>query len=832
MTRQLDFTVDPGGKFTRFLLSHIETVKVDVPNTTMKNEVARVEGYFEVEYPVRTHFLETNNLEKIKYQKKNFEEIYTPFERDRVDKTSFISTPHKLSCWAKTELQVAEDGVYNFRIRTCGAVKIFVNQTPEMIFAPFSRNHYSEKAITLPLRAGNNEVVVYFEDLAERDVNFYFELLNDNAFQISGFINLEVPVSEYKEIEELLTQVNLTQDIFREQDILLNLGNVSRTRQYNLRIRVNPRLSLVEDGAQDGNITDFQIKDLNFTVPKECEQLNVGSVDSIPTAGFTRLELGIQLSNGQWITRVLTCSIYNQEKFNKIITGSSIDVRKKEALEYFSTLNLEDINVALVNAYLNRLSEVELYEEYKSAFRLIEEKGDCADFILAPLLAVYTKYQMNFPQKFHNQMQELALNFRYWIDEPGNDVMWYFSENHALLFHVSQYLAGNLYSDKHFSVSNRGGNEQKAIGKQRLKEWFTYFFKVGFSEWNSTTYFPIDFIGFFSLYIAAPDEEIKKLAKEALDYTFKLIAINYHGGTMASTYGRVYEHNLKAMQLGEISSVIDIAWKKGYFNNSLRASALFSLTDYEPPENLHELLEMRNDQVLHAEYQQGDNHAYTYLYRNNFYSLATAINYEPEQRGHQQHLINISLGNSTMLWINNPGEAEYSGGNRPSYWAGNDCMPYVSQYKNIAFAHYKLVDTDYKFIHLYLPFWDLDEIVERENWLFIRKNDSYVALFFTNPFMIPTSGAIANREVRVYGENQYLMIKTSSRKEFQSFNNFIEALATNKISFVDDRLLYEDPEFGKFSFDDVLLHENEPVMYENGYQINFDITKIKGDVQK
>lgn len=826
MSNQLDFIVDPGGKFTRFLLTPIDIEKVDVPNTTMESEIARVEGYFEVEYPVRTHFLATNDLEKVVLDKKSFKEIYTPFERDRVDKTSFISTPHKLSCWAKTNIQVAEDGVYNFRIRTCGAVKVFVNQNPEVIFAPYSRNHYSEKEITLPFVSGNNEVIIYFEDLAERDVNFYFELLNDNVFPMSGSLDLEIPVTEYQEIEELLTQTNLTQDIFREKDILLDLGDKTRNKQYDLRVRINPRLSLVEDGAQDGNITDFQIEDLNFTIPKKCTHLNLGSVDSIPTAGFTRLELGIQLSNGQWVTRVLTCSIYNQKKFNEIIAADSIAERKKEALNYFSELELEDINVALVNAYLNNLKEVDLYQEYNSAFRLIEEKGDCADFILAPLLAIYSKYHMNFPQDFHDKMEELALNFRYWIDEPGNDVMWYFSENHALLFHVSQYLAGNLYPEKKFSVSNRSGKEQGIIGKQRLEEWFAYFFKVGFSEWNSTTYFPIDFIGFFSLYIAAPDDEIRKLAKEALDYTFKLIAINYHGGTMASTYGRVYEHNLKAMQLGEISSVIEIAWKKGYFNNSLRASALFALTDYEPPKELSELLNLDDDQVLHAEYQQGDNHAYTYLYKTSAYSLATAINYEPEQRGHQQHLINISLGDSTMLWVNNPGESEYSGGNRPSYWAGNDCLPYVSQYKNIAFAHYKLKNTDYQFIHLYLPFWDLDEVIEKENWLFIRKADSYVAVFFTNPFIRPNEGAIANREVRVYGDDQYLLIKTSSKNEYPSFEAFVDTMSINRISFTDDKLLFEDPEFGNFSFHDVLLRENEPVSYENGYQIDYDITKI------
>jgi len=51
--------------------------------------------------------------------------------------------------------------------------------------------------------------------------------------------------------------------------------------------------------------------------------------------------------------------------------------------------------------------------------------------------------------------------------------------------------------------------------KRRLEEWFDIFFKYGYSEWNSTTYLPINLIGFFSLYETAPDKEIRNLAKKA-----------------------------------------------------------------------------------------------------------------------------------------------------------------------------------------------------------------------------------------------------------------------------------------------------------------------------
>ena len=826
MTDLWRYQVDIEQKFTHFLLTKIETEKINVPEMKMASDIARVEDYFEVEYPVRTLFLEENDLSIVPLRTEGYTEIYTPFERDRVDLTTFISTPHKLSAYAKTCIEVPSSGIYNFRIRTCGAVKLWVNGHFEEVFAPYTRNHYSEKLIRLPFEQGVNELTIYLEDLAERDVSFYFELINENEFSLNGFVALPTPIDEFKEAEQLLSDMYLEKDIFNVGAILLNLGSTIRERDFELRVRVNPRLSLVEDGSQDGNITDFEIDDLIFKLKKSQSHLSLGDVSTIPTAGFTRLELGIQLSSGLWITRTLTCSIYDENKFSTIIMGQTIQERKKEALAYFSTLELEDINVALVRAYLNQLQETDVYQEYESAFLLIEEKGDCADFILAPLLAVYSLCKERFPKGFHSKMKSLTTQFRYWIDEPGNDVMWYFSENHALLFHVSQYLGGHLYPAAEFTVSGRTGKEQYVLGKQRVEAWFEYFFRVGFSEWNSTTYFPIDLIGFFSLYMAAPDRSVKELAKKALDYTFELIALNYHGGTMASTFGRVYEHNLKAMQLGEISSVIEIIWKQGYFNNSLRASALLALTDYEPPKQLEKLLCDQPHMAVQAEYQQGENKAYTYLYKTCAYSMASAINYHPQKRGHQQHIINLSLGEGTLLWLNNPGEAEYSGGNRPSFWAGNDCLPYVSQYKNVLFAHYQLQETDYRFIHLYLPYWDLDEVIEKENWWFIRKKNTYVAIFFTNPTQQTTGGAIHQREIRVSGEDQYVLVKLSSNMESHSFEVFMDTILQQSIQFKEDRLIYEDAQYGLFEYKNELSLNNKPVLYNQGYQLFYEIENI------
>ena len=818
----MTYTVKPNGKFTRFLATPIEIEKVAVDKTIMTSEIARVEDYFDVEYPVRSKFLLENDINQVPYQSQGFQNIYTPFERDRVDYSSFISTPHKLYSYVKTTLSIQEAKQYLFAVRTCGGLIIWVNGVKQFSYAPYTRNHYTEAEISLTLEEGDNEIVIYFEDLAERDVSYYFELINKNDQEIQGFIELDMDLDYYKKIEKLLQNAYLEKDLFTNGDVRIQFIENDFNTELPITIRVNPRLSLVNDGAQDGNITDFEIDDIKRTIQPGDLSLFIGAVEDIQTAGFTRLELSIPVTETFTLKRTLTCSIYDENKFNPIIQGNTLSERKKEALNYYAQLELEDINVALVNAALDQIKETDIYQEYLSAFKLIEEKGDCADFILAPLLAVYSQYEQNFPEDFHEKMRSLATDFRYWIDEPGNDVMWYFSENHALLFHVSQYLAGHLYPDETFIVSERLGNEQYKIGKERLENWFDKFFEVGFSEWNSTTYFPIDFIGFFSLYLAAPDKHIKELAIKALDYTFSLIALNYHGGTMASTFGRVYEHNLKAMKLGEISSIIQIAWKNGYFNNSLRAGALFALTDYVPPIDLMNDMEIEEGQALTAEYLQGDNQALTYLYKRKDYSIASVIDYKSYLRGHQQHVVNVSLGGATMLWVNNPGEAEFSGGNRPSYWAGNDVMPRTFQYENTVFMHYDLKNTDYRFIHLYLPFWDLDEIIEKEKWFFARKGTAYVAVYFEKGYKRIYESSVYGREVRSEGENQYVIIQASSQEESNSFERFIEEMMNHQVMVSHEELKVQKPNNETFVMNQLLYRNNQAIDYSKSYELKIN----------
>ena len=107
-------------------------------------------------------------------------------------------------------------------------------------------------------------------------------------------------------------------------------------------------------------------------------------------------------------------------------------------------------------------------------------------------------------RSFAKRIDRAILGYRYWMDEPGNDVQWYFSENHALLFHTAAYLAGTLLPDATFRRSGRSGAEQAAVGATRVRAWLDHFEQWEMAEFNSAPYFPIDLKGLTALFALAP----------------------------------------------------------------------------------------------------------------------------------------------------------------------------------------------------------------------------------------------------------------------------------------------------------------------------------------
>lgn len=192
----------------------------------------------------------------------------------------------------------------------------------------------------------------------------------------------------------------------------------------------------------------------------------------------------------------------------------------------------------------------------------VKRRLDCSDFIMAGFLRLLYLYgdDPRLPVKAKNALTDSALNFKYWIDEPGRDSMCYWSENHQVLYHSAEYLAGSMFPDRVFPNSGMTGREHAAKGKRLLEQWLDWRERFGFSEWLSNVYFDEELYPLANLVDFAPDPEIRVRAAMAIDQIALNLALNSFHGLFACTHGRTYEENVLTSSGDDVAQAIYLLW--------------------------------------------------------------------------------------------------------------------------------------------------------------------------------------------------------------------------------------------------------------------------------
>ena len=182
----------------------------------------------------------------------------------------------------------------------------------------------------------------------------------------------------------------------------------------------------------------------------------------------------------------------------------------------------------------------------RAALVTLEERHDCSDFSMMSLLRLWVDARDTLPKDLAQRLHRAFLGYRYWLDEPGDDVMWFWSENHVLCFHAAQLIAGDLFGNETFTFGNetftasgRTGCEQYELARKRLDTWFGSILTHGLCEFNSAAYYPIDLLGLLTLHDLAP--AFRDRAREVIDRIFIMAGLHSTGGVPAGCQGRCYE---------------------------------------------------------------------------------------------------------------------------------------------------------------------------------------------------------------------------------------------------------------------------------------------------
>ena len=611
------------------------------------------------------------------------------------------------------------------RIGTCGGVRLWIGDSEAAPFEPFTRNLPASAEATLDLPARGAPLTLRLEDLHERDTVCFFSLT-----LLEGEAETALPPGFDTALVEATaaTMASLRTDrVFYTSGPVRLVADTPPPGPLTLHIPdLAPfgRGGLVADPAAANPVT------VTLT-PAAPSAVLIDAADAPP--GCVSLPLEARVGGATLLRRLGTTILPEGHPL-----PGDLPARKARAADLIAAHDGFEPSVA---ALLARRAEQpdRVARILDPVLTTIEERWDCSDFSILPLLRLWRDARATLAPALAARLESAVLSYRYWIDEPGDDVMWFWSENHVLCFHTAQLIAGRLFPDRTFPNSGKSGRAHAAQAAARLDRWFASIREHGLCEWNSAAYYPIDLLGLLTLHDMAPD--FRDRAAEVMDRIFVMAALHTSGGTPAGTQGRCYEKELLAGPMTELGSVMAIALGAPFRPGYDRAAALLCLSDYAPPP-LSRLAAPPPGHALEARYTQGVGHeGKLTLWKSAEGQLATVTDLRTGQHGHQAQVVDVQLARHPMarLWINHPGELKPWGERRPSLLAGNHVLPRVAQAGPVALLVYDLDRpwTDTRFTQ---AFADPDAVgtpVRHGDWLVFAET---VALWCSAPIAPVTGG--------------------------------------------------------------------------------------------
>jgi hypothetical protein len=177
---------------------------------------------------------------------------------------------------------------------------------------------------------------------------------------------------------------------------------------------------------------------------------------------------------------------------------------------------------------------------------------DTSDFDMMYLLNLLYAFRGHpaASEALWQKAERAVLDFKYWFTDPTPprevngqpviDNMWYWSENHILIFRTCELLAGRMFPDEVFSTSGLTGLQHAERARAEILTWLEERARWGFTEWHSNVYYNLDMLPLLTLIEWADDPVVVQRATMVLDLVWLDVALHLHRGTFGATHGRSY----------------------------------------------------------------------------------------------------------------------------------------------------------------------------------------------------------------------------------------------------------------------------------------------------
>ena len=810
----------------RFLISQINAEPVigkPVKNETTANVWEGSIGALAHVNPVREAFVEVRRKDETAYpiftgkqvgsaliqgSSNHILSAHFPFDDPVISLSGFYPNPTWISAAALTILYTDKRIEFDCELAVAGGARLWLNGSLVTVFTPYQRNQIQKTVIHLSLQEGKNELVVFLDEFAERDSDCSFSLIciDDQPTVMQMLAIGTRDANLVRSVEAALGNLSCKSNHIREGEVELFCPNPYSDQDMVIHL----------SGATEENYMVGDLFETNAVFKKDQQKASLGPCENLPI-GYLQFS-AITVVQGMTISYRLAfenfpLSLVPQPK-------ATMDERKRQAFKVLSRYGERNGNRAV--AILHAGGDQKEFETLLNRqIDFINKRSDCSDFYLSYFPHILKNYSDHpfVSGKLKEKMKECLLNFRYWHDEPGDDAMWFYSENHALMFHVCQLLAGELYPHEIFTNSGMTGLEMQKKAYELLERWFETFFSIGFTEWNSPPYLPIDALGFASLYAQTANQKMKEMAKQALDYIYYILSVYSLDGIFCTTAGRTYPKELFGNNSNCPSFINWIGWGIGNTSHAGKGVTALCFSDYQAPEEYRQYCQVPKGKALLSQSTHGyEGHADVYAYKTYCSLLSSANNYRFGERGFQENPIHLIFSATEQLWVNHPGEHAQFGHARPSYWAGNGTLPRVNQYENFASISFSL-DPNHPvdFTHLYLPTMEFARFEQHGKWLFAAShNGGFVSIYCTDKLDMVTYGPNKDREFIAQGRKAIYLLRVGTVSSFGSFESFIHSMTSSRLEFDDSSFVFVDPNLGtlKGGFVHNLSVDGEEVSYK------------------
>lgn len=685
-----------------------------------------------------------------------------------IDLSAWHPKSDYVHAWAFCVLNSPTTRAIQFECCSNGPAVCLVNGRRVLSHREFDYYNIHRAAFEAELKAGANTVLIRFDQLMTRNGPHTMALRLGNA----DGVQVQIPTrtadaARRQALEVAFESAYLSRDSYGAgQEIRLNVPSLAKAQG---RVKIE---------LMSGKNT---VRTVQWDTGRRATSILLGTANGLKEGNYQ-----VRLSGGE-NARQIEVEVA-RDAFSPMPYGT-YEERRIEALVY-AAQNGEGLRREIARMALGRWNEVDKTAIAKTIADVAAWK-DGADGELMNLLGMLIRYGNNpaFPAAWKKDIEDVALKFRYWTDEPGQTAMTYGSENHQITFLTAEILAGQLYPDRVFTNNGKSGSWHRQHGEKLALAWLRNRLSYGFEEWDANGYLAAD-MAILSHLILAENPRLSNGAAQVMHKILFGIAVGSWKGSYGTAHARTQGQYLKDARHEPVSCIARLMWGVGAWNHGIGSTAAVACSSYRVPPVVVAVALDRPTQMW-ARQRQGlpkgaersvSGPVDTVAFKTPDFMLASAQEFKAGESGEnqQQHIWQATLGPEAGVWVNHPACISENGNRRPNFWMGQATFPRVAQWQDALVAVHRLRPTDWlDFTHAYFPTFAFDEYNLDAHWAFARSGDGYLALYAARGLSLVTRGKSAMRELRSPGrENVWLcqMGRRSQDGDFSSFQKKVLAL--------------------------------------------------------